>query len=250
MMEKKICRALASASFILPLFFIVALLHAAETRENAGTIQQGQSAVEVSTEELGEILATGKTPVFDVRPTKEYAVSHIPGSTNIFEKDVERITELCPDKAAGLVLYCNGPYCGKTNRVAEQLVQKGYVNVKKYQHGLPVWRAFGNTAATDLEGIKKVYAADKTAVFIDARPKIEYESGTLPGAVSMKSGEAEAANKDGRLPYTDHGTRVIVFGSSPDQARQLAEEIAQRAYWNSSYFSGTYEDLRKAEIFR
>jgi hypothetical protein len=71
----------------------------------------------------------------------------------------------------------------------------------------------------------------------------------LPGAVNMKTGEAESANKDGRLPYNDHGTRVIVFGSNASQVRELAEEIAQRAYWNSSYFSGTFEDLRRASVW-
>ncbi len=250
MMEKKVRRALVTVSFVLSLFFIVFAVHAAETGKNEGAVQAAPSGVVISTEELREIMAAGKIPVFDVRPAKEYAVSHIPGSVNIFEKDVERIMERCPDKAAGLVLYCNGPYCGKTIRVGEQLVQKGYTNVKKYQHGLPVWRAFGNTAVTDIEGVRKVYSADKTAVFIDARPKSEFEAGTLPGSVNMKPGEAEAANKDGRLPYTDHGTRVIVFGNNPDQARQLTEEIAQRAYWNSSYFSGTYEDLKKAGILK
>jgi len=38
----------------------------------------------------------------------------------------------------------------------------------------------------------------------------------------------------------DHGTRVIVFGKTVAQARQLAEDIAKRAYWNSSYVAGTY----------
>ncbi|MHC1728643.1 MAG: rhodanese-like domain-containing protein [Syntrophobacteraceae bacterium] len=103
---------------------------------------------------------------------------------------------------------------------------------------------------TDIEGVKKVYSANKTGVSIDARPKSEFEADTLPGSVNMKQGEAEAANKDGRLPYTDHGTRVIVFGGSPVQGRQLAEEIAPRPYWNTSYFSGTYEELKKAGILK
>jgi rhodanese-related sulfurtransferase len=114
---------------------------------------------------------------------------------------------------------------------------------------LPVWRAFGNTAQTDPSGFKYVFSKDKSAVFVDARPKNEFDQGTIPGAVNMKSGEVEQANKDGRLPYHDHGARVIVFGSTAEQARQLAEEIAQRAYWNSSYSSGTYQELKQAGIW-
>ncbi len=208
-----------------------------------------QTGAEVSTEALKAILAEGKAHVFDVRPAREYAISHIPGSVNLYENETQRMTELCPDMGSQIVLYCNGPHCHKSIRVAEQLIRNGYENVKRYQHGMPVWRAFGNTAETDLSGFRYVFLGDKTAVFVDARPKSEFGRGTLPGAVNMMIGETEAANKDGRLPYHDHGTRVIVFGDNAAQARELAEEIARRAYWNSSYFSGTFQDLARASIW-
>ncbi len=211
--------------------------------------EQAAPGEEISTDELQKLLSTGKVPVIDVRPAKEYGIAHIPGSTSIFENDISRMVQACPDKSAVLVLYCNGPFCHKTNRVAEELSKLGYVNIKKYQLGLPGWRAFGNTAETDLAGVRYVFAGDKTAVFVDARPENEFKAGTVPGAVNLKAGETEAANRDGRLPYNDHGTRVIVFGSAADQARQLAVEIAQRAYWNSSYFPGTYDDLKQAGMW-
>ena len=213
--------------------------------------QQGQSTpvgVEISTEELIQILKTGRIPVIDVRPPKEYEMSHIPGSVNIFETEVERMMELCRDKSSA-VLYCNGPYCHKTIRVAEKLSQEGVTNIKKYQYGLPVWRAFGNTAETNLSGFKYIFLSDKTAIFVDARTKEEYTAGTVPGAVNLLAGEIEEANQDGRLPYTDHGTRIIVFGKTIHQARELAQAIAHRAYWNSSYLAGTYEDLKKAGLW-
>jgi rhodanese-related sulfurtransferase len=213
--------------------------------------QQEQSTVgvEISTEELTQILLTGRIPVIDVRPPKEYDISHIPGSVNIFETEIERMMNLCPDKSSGPVLYCNGPYCHKTLRVAEKLSQKGVTNIKKYQNGLPVWRAFGNTAETNPSGFKYIFLSDKTAVFVDARIKEEYKAGTVPGSVSLLAREIEEANQDGRLPYTDHGTRIIVFGKTINQARELAEAIAHRAYWNSSYLAGTYEDLKKAGLW-
>ena len=79
-------------------------------------------------------------------------------------------------------------------------------------------------------------------------PKAD-STGTASGAVNMEPGEAEQANKSGGLPYNDHGTRIIVFGDNPTEARELAEEIARRAYWNSSYFSGVVQDLRRASIW-
>ena len=49
--------------------------------------------------------------------------------------------------------------------------------------------------------------------------------------------------------YTDKGTRVIVFGNDPKEARTVAEEVAKSAYWNSSYFGGTFEDLKKCGLW-
>jgi hypothetical protein len=62
-------------------------------------------------------------------------------------------------------------------------------------------------------------------------------------AVNVQKGEAEAANDDGRLPKKDKGTRVIVVADTPAEARAVAEEIAHKAYWNSSYFGGRFSDL-------
>ena len=188
--------------------------------------------------------------MFDTRPAKEYAVAHIPGSINLFEKEVERITQSHPDRATRIVLYCNGPFCGKSKRVAEDLAKLGYTAVRRYQLGLPVWRALGNTAQTNVEGVRDVVQNDKTAVLVDARARDEFEAGSVPGAVNVRVGEARKASDDGRLPYLDHGTRVIVLANSLLKARTVAEEIAKVAYWNSSYFGGTYEELKRAGLGR
>jgi hypothetical protein len=45
---------------------------------------------ELSTEELQRQLAAG-TPVLDVRSAPEYAIAHIPGTVNLYEKEVEPI---------------------------------------------------------------------------------------------------------------------------------------------------------------
>jgi rhodanese-related sulfurtransferase len=198
---------------------------------------------ELSTEELQHLLEAGKTPVLDVRSAQEYAIAHIPGTINLYEKEVQQVTRAYPDKARALVLYCNGPFCGKSKRLSQELVGRGYTNIKRYQLGLPVWRALGNTVQTDLAGARYILAGDKTAVWVDARGAADFTRGSLPGAVNIRQGEAEAANDDGRLPKKDKGTRVVVFAETPDQARQVAVEVAHKAYWNSSYFGGSFRDL-------
>jgi rhodanese-related sulfurtransferase len=217
---------------------------------NQATLEEAnQRTPEISTDELKKILASNSEPILDVRSATEYSIAHIPGSMNIYEKELERVLQLFPGKAAGLVFYCNGPYCGKSKRLSEQLVKLGYTNIRRYQLGLPVWRALGNTVQTDLEGFRYVIANDKTAVFVDARSIQEFQKGTIPAAVNIHPGEAEKANEDGRLPYRDKGTRVIVFANSPAEAREVAEEIAKKAYWNSSYFGGTFQELKHAHVW-
>ncbi|HLN97004.1 MAG TPA: rhodanese-like domain-containing protein [Pyrinomonadaceae bacterium] len=244
-----------------PIEFLLAMLlaagvmatpAAAQTRPsiNQTTLEEpGQLTPEISTEELKKVLLTKSEPVLDVRSAQEYAIAHIPGSINVYEKELERVVQLFPDKAARLVLYCNGPYCGKSKRLSEQLVKFGYASVRRYQLGLPVWRALGNTVQTDLAGFRYVIAKDKTAVFVDARSAQEFAADTIPGAANIRPGEAEKANEDGRLPYRDKGTRVIVVANSAAEARAVAEEIAKKAYWNSSYFGGTYADLRRNHLW-
>jgi rhodanese-related sulfurtransferase len=227
---------------------VVVLLIASAPVPAGAQYKPGAPGTEITTDELKALLAGGKITVIDVRPPDEYAVSHVPGAVNIFEKEIDRMLDACTNRPP-VALYCNGPFCGKTGRVAETLWKRGCTAIRRYQEGLPVWSALGNPAETSLAGFRRVFGTDRTVVFVDARTKEEFRAGSVPGAVNLQTGEIEAANKDGRLPYTNHGTRVIVFGGSADQARTLAEAIAHRAYWNISYLTATYDDVRRAGLW-
>jgi rhodanese-related sulfurtransferase len=216
-----------------------------------------QDGAEVSTAELVSLLKSGAA-VLDVRSVKECAIAHIPGSRcmpgvvrsdGTFGDHIEQIIASYPDRATPIVLYCNGPLCGKSKRTAQSLAEKRYTNVRRYQLGLPVWRALGNTVQTDLPGLAYIIKDDRTAVFVDTRAPEKFKAETIPGAVNVRRGEAKVANEDGRLPHTDKGTRIVVFSDDAADARAVATEVAQNAYWNSSYFSGTYEDIRRARLW-
>jgi rhodanese-related sulfurtransferase len=190
-------------------------------------------------------------------------VSHIPGARNVSAKpgipmseyvsDVAEIGRLIgPDKATPIVLYCNGPFCGKSKRLSAELAEAGYTHVRRYQLGIPVWRALGGLTDIEPEGLRYVLAGDRTAVFIDARDPEQFGAQTLPGARNLPRsglkpgkdvGEVKAAKDDGRLPMEDHNTRIIVFGRDGAQAKAVAEAIAQEAFHNVAYFGGTFETL-------
>ena len=218
---------------------------------------KSDEGAEVSTSELVELLKTGAT-VLDVRSAKECAIAHIPGSVCMpgvlrsdgsYGDNLDQIFDAYTDRATPIVLYCNGPYCGKSKRTAKPMLEKGYTNVRRYQLGLPVWRALGNTVQTDLEGLAYILKDDRTAVFVDARSPETFKADTLPGSVNVRKGEAKAANEDGRLPNTDKGTRIVVFGTNAQEAQDVAAEVAQNAFWNSSYFGGSYDDIKSARLW-
>jgi rhodanese-related sulfurtransferase len=236
------------------------------TIRQATLMEPDQKTQEVSTEELQRILDDRTAVVFDVRPPQEFAVSHIPGARNVAPKpgvsislyvsDVAEIGRaLEGDKRRAIILYCNGPFCGKSKRVATELLDAGFTNVRRYQLGVPVWRALGGVTQVEPDGIRRIVASDRTAVLIDAREIAEFKAGSVAHAKSLPRsglkpgkdvGEVKAAKDDGRLPMEDHNTRILVFGATTDQARAVAEAIAKEAFHNVSFFDGNVDQFKTA----
>jgi rhodanese-related sulfurtransferase len=197
---------------------------------------------EISTDELRHILADKSAIVFDVRPLVEYSISHIPGAVNVSQKpgtskalyisDVAEIgSAVAGNKAKAIVLYCNGPFCGKSKRVSEDLLAAGFTNVRRYQLGMPVWRALGGISQS------------------------EFAKGSLPAAKRIgldvtKGGKDNPAmlqaKNDGTLPVEDHNTRIIVFGDDLQDIQAIAEAIAKEAFDNVAFFAGKYAELAAA----
>ena len=224
------------------------------------------STREVTTEQLHTILRTGSATVLDARPAREYAISHIPGALNVAPKpgvamsvyvsDVAEIGRLVSgNKSAPLVLYCNGVHCGKSIRLAGELADAGYSDVRRYQLGIPAWRAAGGVCQIELEAILHVTRHDATAVLIDAREALDFQRTTIAGARNIPRslvlegkdvGEVKRAKDDGRLPMEDHNTRIVVFGEDAGAARYVAEALTREAFHNVSFFGGSFATAQKA----
>lgn len=211
--------------------------------------ERDQKTPEVTTEQLQLILAKKSGIVLDARPKDQYAIAHIPGSINLEEQGIIRFIQAYPDRETSIILYSNGPYCEWAKLRAGELVSRGYAKVSRYQLGLAVWRALGNTAETSPQGFRHVFANENNAVIVDARGRDDYMAGTVPGAESILPGEGSKAAKDRRLGFYDYNARIIVFSNSTENARTVAEELARNAYSNSSYVTGTYDDLKRAKFF-
>jgi rhodanese-related sulfurtransferase len=210
---------------------------------------------EVSTAQVYQILADGSAIVLDSRKRAEYVAGHIAGAQNVAPPEgappaayVEAITKLVNgDKGKALVLYCNGQFCQASRTLSDQLVTAGFTNVRRYQLGIPMWRALNGPIEIELEGIQRVYGVDKSAVFFDARSAEEFAKASLAGTHNVPADKLAADGlRKAPMPNTDFNTRLVLFGRDKAQARMLADAVGKTPYQNVSYFPGTYDALAAA----
>jgi rhodanese-related sulfurtransferase len=212
----------------------------------------GSAAPEISTRDLRAELAAGRALIFDARSPAEFATGHLPGALNVagkpglppsqYTSDLAPIEKLVKgNRAQPIILYCNGLYCGRSRRLADDLIAAGFTNVRRYQLGMPVWRALGGVQQIELQALLQVLKNDRTAVVLDARGKSGF-----PGGRPLLITEVRQAKDDGRLPMDDHHTRIIVVGASAAQAQALAEGVAADAFDNVAFFGGEASLVERA----
>jgi rhodanese-related sulfurtransferase len=262
--EKTMKRSIPARTASLLALICFAVFSGAQTSQTIYTTNLGQPD-EITTNELIQALGNPNTVVFDARPPLEYATSHIPGALNVAQKpgvpfseyvsDVAEINRILNgDHSKALIVYCNGPFCGKSKRLSTELRAAGW-NVRRYQLGIPTWRALVGLTQIEVSAMSLVYKQDKTAVWIDVREPADFTRKSIRGAVNIPrslvttvkdTGELKKAKDDGRLPMNDHNTRVIVFAENPADARYVAAAIANEAFHNVMFFHGSFQEARDA----
>jgi len=217
-----------------------------------GILSNVASSTEISTRELRAALTDSSAIILDARPFDEYDVSHIPGARAapakpgttpaLYVADATEVAKTIPDKTQPLILYCNGLFCGRSERFADDLIKLGYRNVRRYQLGAPGWRALGGVMQVEKTALLRLLTQDATSVLIDGRAEVGPKP-RLRNAVSIPLLDASKAKDDGRLPMTDHNTRIFVVGTDAAEARTVAEAIVHDAFHNVTFFGGTVTDL-------
>jgi len=142
-----------------------------------GVLSNIAGTSEISTARLRAALTDSSAIILDARPYDEYAVSHIPGARAVPAKpgttpalyvaDAAEVAKGIPDKTQALILYCNGLFCGRSERFADDLSELGYRNVRRYQLGAPGWRALGGVMQVEKPALLRLLAQDATSVLID-----------------------------------------------------------------------------------
>lgn len=230
--------------------------------EDAIAVEASADTPQLSTSEFKKAIQNGAL-VLDNRPYKEWAISHIPGavvvapkpgvSKALYTSDVAEVKRIVnDDKTKAIVLYCDGIHCGKSKRVAKELIKEGFTNVSRYQLGIPVWRSLGNITECELDGVKYIYENDKTAWFIDSRKAESFAKGSLKEAKNIPFdgvmdgkdvGEIFKAKEDGRLPVDDRNTRIVVFGENIIEIKRVADGLVKEAFHNVCYYAGSVQDI-------
>ena len=257
--------------FHVAAFLLFALLFSSSSHQACAQGHVDQATVEeptektpeISTAELRSVLREHRAIVIDTRPYKEYAMGHIPGALDVaprpgvplalYISDVDEVGRIVQDNVeTPIVLYGDGPFSEQTRRLGDQLVAEGYVNVRRYQLGISVWRALGGTSQVELAGIATVIERDRTALLVDARDSEEFKQKTVRGAMNLPRsrltmegrGHEIQGGHDGDLPLTeDRNTRIIVFGDNEEQSSAVAEALAREDYTNVSFFAGSVEEI-------
>jgi rhodanese-related sulfurtransferase len=211
--------------------------------------EPGQATPEISTADMRRILSDGSAIVLDTRSRAQFAAGHIPGARNIDAPAAEMIAAVerlvGGDKSKALALTCNGPFCEASRRAGEQLAKAGFTNVRRYQLGIPVWRAFGGPTEIELEGAARIFGVDRSAIWLDARPAADFAAGSVAGAFNAPAVQPGALEKL-RLPNDDFNRRLIIFGAGADDARTVALTLSKKPWANAMYFAGGYAQLAGA----
>lgn len=204
---------------------------------------------EVSTEYVRRIVSDRSSILIDTRPRAEFVNGHIPTAHNLtgppanIVQLVEKMTG--GDKNKELVLYCNGPFCQASRRMAALLLDSGFTNVRRYQLGMPIWRALGGPTELELDGAARIYKGDQTAVFLDARSADDFNKGSLSRAQNLTPNQAQTI-QGAPMPLDDFNTRIVVFGRDGKEARALADALSKRPWHNVAFVAGTFAELSAA----
>jgi rhodanese-related sulfurtransferase len=82
--------------------------------------------------------------LIDALSPMSYAATHLPGAISMPPRAVdERAPRLIPDLETSVVVYCAGPDCDSSVRVAARLIELGYRNVGHYAGGKSEWADAG-----------------------------------------------------------------------------------------------------------
>ena len=100
----------------------------------------------IALDQAKQLWYRGGALFLDAREPADYAAGHIGNALNLpAQSFAQHFGEIAPmlTRESPLVLYCDGPECDLSQRLAENLRQLGYTNTRLLFNGWTAWRQAG-----------------------------------------------------------------------------------------------------------
>ena len=98
---------------------------------------------------------------------------------------------------------------------------------------------------TDVEGYKKMVAAQKPHVLIDTREDNEFAAGHVKGAVHLSRGIIE---RDIETKYPDKDATLVLYCGGGFRSALVAESLQKMGYKNPISLDGGWRALRESGL--
>jgi rhodanese-related sulfurtransferase len=149
---KRLRLSLSVILFVL-FTFILSFFSAGSTAATAWAEEAAPAFKTIPVSEANEMLGKIGVIFLDVREQSEFQSGHVPGAMNVPLSSVEsQIGKLVPDKAATMVVYCQG---GRRSVTASQtLMNMGYKNILNMDGGFKAWLKAGYSVQQIIEKSK------------------------------------------------------------------------------------------------
>lgn len=98
--------------------------------------------------------------LLDAREPKEYQISHLKGAKLVGYEKLDLSSLKNTAKNQPIVVYCSVGY--RSEKVAEQLIQQGFTNVRNLYGGLFEWKNQNQPVVNETGQTDEVHAYDKT----------------------------------------------------------------------------------------
>ncbi|MBP7272566.1 MAG: rhodanese-like domain-containing protein [Saprospiraceae bacterium] len=98
--------------------------------------------------------------LLDARDRREYEVSHLPNAhwVGFDEFDAQKVSHL--DKGCPIIVYCSVGY--RSEKIAKQLQQQGFINVENLVGGIFEWKNQGGKVYNTNGETQQVHAYNRT----------------------------------------------------------------------------------------
>jgi hydroxyacylglutathione hydrolase len=199
----------------------------------------------LSPQHVRQAMADG-VAIVDIRPPREFAAGHIPGSYGIpLASPLIAWAGWVVPFGSPVVLVADNPR--RREEAVRQLIRIGYDDLRGFlDGGIAAWQAAGLPATrTPLIDVHELHAwmrRSDAPLIVDVRTDVEWRAGHLPGAIHIETGRIAAAAAE-QVP---HDRPVVIHCGAANRATVGLSLLEQRGYRNLTVLDTGFDKWRNA----